>query len=314
MTRTRQVGPTNRNYSQRNAPVPAGADPFGGDFSQERITKSSTSWPVLQWHGGLASLVGDGDSMKINGGFFIEDDRITDMGLDPNRPAPGFDRLSLRLGGNQIFGWGASMLHIGFLFTNFCWEDRETGRNRFAPNEYDRRKKEMQGAERELRGRTRALVAVRELMAEGVVEPMLLSMRGTYSASLNAILRDLRRMADEATRLRRRAGYEGSIPREAFWVPIYAGGMEDVGEGTAVSRVSRPATDIPLNLTRDILIQNLVEAEHRRTNGTFDQWAERYAEVWEEKTAIPDPEPEPEPAPAYGNNAYSNQQQQNDYY
>ena len=304
MTRTRQMGPTNRNYSQQNAHTGAVPDPFGGDFSQQRITQTSTSWPVLQWHGGLASLVGDGDSMKINGGFFIEDDRITDLGLDPNQLAPGFERVALRLGGNQIYGWGASNLHIAFLFTNFCWEDRETGRNRFPPEEYERRKKQMHGSERELRGRTRALVGIRELMDQGVAEPVLLSMRGTYSASLNAILRDVRRIADEATRLRRRAGYEGAIPREAFWVSIYAGQMEDVGEGTATSRVSRPTSDIPPSISRDFLIQSLVESEHRRAGGTFDLWGERYAEIWEEKTAIP----EPEPTPMYSNNGYSNEQ------
>lgn len=311
MTRTRHTKQTNRNaYSQQHAQAEAGTgaggDPFGGDFSQQRVVQSSTGWPVIQWHGGLASLVGDSDSMKVMGGFFMEDDRITDLGLDPNRPVPGFDKVALRLGGKQIHGWGASQLNIAFLFTNFTWEDRETGRNRFAPEEYDRRKKLMQGTERELRGRTRALVGIRELMDQGVVEPVLLSMRGTYSASLNAILRDVRRMSDEATRLRRRAGHEGSIPREAFWVPVSAGSMEDVGEGTATSRVSRPTSDIPLAITRDFLVQSLVEMEHRRTNGTFDMWADQYAEQWEEKTKIREPEPEVEVSPAQHQNGHSN--------
>lgn len=309
MTRTRHTEQRNRNtHSQRHNQMESSGDPFGGDFSQQRVVQSSTGWPVIQWHGGLASLVGDSDSMKVMGGFFMEDDRITDLGLDPNRPVPGFKKVALRLGGNQIHGWGASQLHIAFLFTNFCWEDRETGRNRFAPEEYDRRKKLMQGTERELRGRTRTLVGVRELMNEGVVEPVLLSMRGTYSASLNAILRDTRRMSDEATRLRRRAGHEGSIPREAFWIPVFAGGMEDVGEGTATSRVSRPTSDIPSNITREFLVQSLVEIEHRRGNGTFDVWADQYAEEWEEKTKIREPEPEVEPRQQHYQNGQANPQ------
>lgn len=315
MTRTRHTEQMNRNtYSQRHAQTATAPDPFGGDFSQQRVVQASRGWPVIQWHGGLASLVGDSDSMKITGGFFMEDDRITDLGLDPNRPAPGFDKIALRLGGNQIHGWGASQLHIAFLFTNFCWEDRETGRNRFAPEEYERRKKLMQGTERELRGRTRALVGIRELMDQGVADPVLLSMRGTYSASLNAILRDVRRMSDEATRLRRRAGHQGAIPREAFWVPVFAGSMEDVGEGTATSRVSRPTSSIPAVITREFLVQSLVEAEHRRGGGTFDLWANEYAEVWDEKTAIPEPEPEVQPNQAAYQNGYSNQPQQEQGY
>jgi hypothetical protein len=267
----------------------------------------------LQWHGGIANLVGDGDTMKINGGFFMEDDRILDLGLDPDYPAPGFERIGLRLGGNQVPGWGASMLHIAFIFTNFSWEDRESGRLRFPPDEYQRRKTQNPGTERELRGRTRALVAVRELMAQGVLEPLQLSVRGTYSSSTNAILRDVKRMADEASRLRRRAGYEGAIPREAFWVPLYAGPMEDVGEGSATSRVSRPKADIPGKMTREFLIQYLVEAEHRRVNGTFDQWAMDYAQLWEQRTAFTEEEVEQEVMPNQGYTQYQEQEQDNYY-
>lgn len=288
------------------APQPA-ADPFASDFSQARVTQANGGWPVLQWHGGLAHLVGDGDSIKINGGFFIEADRILELGLDPDNAPAAFEKVSLRLGGKAIPGWGASELHLAFLFTDFSWEDRETGRLRFSPTEYERRKTQAPGTERELRGRTRALVAVRELMDEGVVEPLILSMRGTYSAALNGILRDLKRMADEATRLRRRAGQDGLIPREAFWVNIYAGPMVDVGEGNNTSRVALPRADIPADVNRNFLVSALVADEHRRPGGTFDQWADLHKATWEEKIAtFGGDQPsdngglEPEPyAPAY---------------
>jgi hypothetical protein len=55
----------NPQTAPRNGQV---ADPFGGDFSQERVATAAGSWPVLQWHGGLANLVGDADNVKINGG------------------------------------------------------------------------------------------------------------------------------------------------------------------------------------------------------------------------------------------------------
>ncbi|MGH2544299.1 MAG: hypothetical protein ACRDIB_16010 [Ardenticatenaceae bacterium] len=298
MAQPRQVVQRSQeSFASRRAP--AAPDPFAGDFSQERPTTTGTYWPTLQWHGGLANLVGEGDSVKFNGGFFIEDDRIADLGLEPDRPAPGFERLTLRLGGKQIPGWGAAQLHIAFLFTDFCWEDRETGRLRFPAVEYERRKLQAPGTERELRGRTRALIGVRELVDEGVLEPLVLSVRGTYSAAINGILRDANRMAVEATKLRRRAGHEGAIPREAFWMPIYRGKMEDVGEGANTSRVALPKADIPANLTREILIEHLVEEMHRRSGGTFDQWAESYAAAWEEKMTRAD-----EPADGYSANGY----------
>jgi hypothetical protein len=268
---------------RRQAPAD---DPFAGDFSQERISQGGASWPVLQWHGGLAGLVGETDSMKVNGGFFIDDDRIVELGLDPNHPAAGFERVGLRLGGKQIPGWGASTLHVAFLFTDFYWEDRENGRLRFPSIEYERRKQQKPGSERALRGRTRALVGVRELVDEGVLEPLVLTMRGTFSAALNGILRDLKRMADEATRLRRRAGREGAIPREAFWVPIFAGKMEDVGEGVNTSRVALPRADLPADMSREFLLSHLVEEEHRRPGGTFDEWAQQHAAAWEERVAF----------------------------
>jgi hypothetical protein len=272
---------------QRRAAAPAAPppDPFSGDFSQARVATNASGWPVIQWHGGLANLVGDGNSVKINGGFFIEDERVADLGFNPDQPVPGFERITLRLGGQPISGWGAHELQLAFIFSDFVWEDRETGKNRFPPREYERRKNAAPGTERELRGRTRCLVAVRELLDEGLVEPALLSMRGSYSAALNAILRDAKRMADEATKMRRRAGHDGAIPREAFWVPVYAGPMESVGEGSNTSRVALPKSGVPGELGRDFLVGQLVEEVHRRPGGTFDHWAESYGQVWEEKIA-----------------------------
>lgn len=285
--------PLAKNGSGKNNPAPT-YDPFAGDFSQTRTTPTTGGWAVLQWHGGLANLVGDGDSVKINGGFFIEADRILELGLDPDSPPPAFERVALRLGGKMIAGWGAAQLHLAFIFTDFVWEDRETGKFRFSPTEYERRKNTNPGSERELRGRTRALVAVQELLDEGVTEPLLFSVRGTYSASVNGILRDVKRMADEATRLRRRAGHEGAISREAFWLLLYAGGMTDVGEGNNTSRVSLPRADVPHDLSREFLVSSLVEEVHRRNGGTFDQWAEFHKAAWDEKIATSGSEEVPE--------------------
>jgi hypothetical protein len=272
----------NRPAKQTNPKPSSQPDPFAGDFSQERAA-ITTILPVLQWHGGIVALAGD-DSMKARGGFFIEDDRIIELGLDPASPPPGFERVTLRLGGKQVPGWGAVMLHIAFVLTEFHWEERE-GSETFPATEYERRKSTAPGTERALRGRTRALVGVRELLDAGVVDPLVLSVRGSYSQALNAILRDLGRMAAEATKLRRRAGHEGAIPREAFYVPVYAGEMEEVGMGKETSTVARPKADIPEVLERDFLAASLAEATHRAPGGTFDQWVALHGEAWAQRIA-----------------------------
>lgn len=257
------------------------SDPFGGQFSQARVVPDAASWPVLQWWRGLPDLVGE-PGVKAGGGFFIEAERIEALGLDPRQPLPGFEATTLRLGGKAVAGWGAPELHLALLLTDFCWEDRETGRMRYAPSEYERRRKAAPGSERELRGRTRALVAVRELIGAAEV-PLLLSVRGTYSAALNTAIRQARRMAEEATRLRRQAGAPGAVPVEAFWLCLYAGEMETVGHGQQTSRVALPYADVPAEISRAFLVQSLVEEPLRRPGGLFDQWGELYAGVWEAK-------------------------------
>lgn len=257
-------------------------DPFASDFSQTRTRPPGPDWAIIQWHGGIASLIGDGETMKINGGFFIENTHLEKIGLDPNQPLPPFEAVALKLGGKTIPGWGANYLDLAFLFADFCWEDRETGKQRFPADEYTRRRTHAPGTERNLRGRTRALVAVRPFLAEGINQPLLLSLRGTYSAHLNNIIRTIGKMAQEATRLRKQAGFDGSIPREAFWIQIYAGAMENVGHGTNTSIVALPHATFPNELTRQFLGESLVEPQHRRAGGTFDQWADQYKEAWQQ--------------------------------
>jgi hypothetical protein len=259
-------------------------DPFAGEFSQARATNNDTpSWPIVQWHGGLAALVGDVDSMKATGGFFIEDERIAQLGLHPDEPAPGFERVTLKLGGNMVAGWGAGVLHISFLFTDFCWEEKEGGRvkARFPHGEYERRKQQEPGAERNLRGRTRCLVGIQELLDFGVAEPVLLTMRGTYSRSLNKIIQQANAMSREATKLRRQAGHDGAIPREAFWVPVEAGAMKEEGQGTQKSTVASPSCPLPETLDRKGLAACLVHEDYRKAGGMFDYWAQMYEDDWQ---------------------------------
>jgi hypothetical protein len=282
--------------TKKSQPTPqqTAADPFGGNFSQARITPPATRLPTMQWHGGNAALVGDIESVKATGGFFIEDERLVDLGLVPNAPPATFERLALRLGGKAIPGWGAAVLHLAAVLDDFCWEDRATGET-FQHTEYQRRKTHAPGTEKALRGRTRVLAGIKELLDEGVTEPVVISVRGIASAALNAILQDAKRMADEATKLRRRAGHEGAVPREAFYVPVFAGDMREVGK-TETSTLSLPETNVPEMLDREYLVGALVPEEYRRPGGLFDEWVTLHGEAWEKRAAEHQGEEEGEPA------------------
>lgn len=279
------AGSTKTKASTKGKPT---NDPFGGDFSQARSTTAQTDFEaVLQWHIGLPSLEGDGGGMKIYGGVFIDAERVLALGLNPDTPPDGFERVALRLGGKMIPGWGASRVTLAVLKNDFVWEDRETGRKKFPPQEYESRKAKNDGSERELRGRTRALVWVKELYEAGLGKPILLSVRGEASAAINKILRDLKRMAEEATRLRRRAGHSGEIPREAFGIEVYASAFQDLGSGANTSRGALPCADIPADVSREFLLAHLLEDDLRKVGGAFDVWSEQYKLQWETITALP---------------------------
>lgn len=248
-------------------------DPFGGDFSQER-TQDREQLPILQWHRGEPALADPSQhNPYLNGGWYISEKSLDMLGLDVNRPPSPFMRVKVNKWKGEV-GWMASALNLALILTAFNWEEREGG-IAVSGEEYKRRKGAGEGGT--LRGRLRALVAVRELLDDQGL-PLLLTVRGTYSQAMGEAQKALKAMATEATSLRRRAGHDGSIPPESFFLAVGASGMVEVGQGSNKSTVSLPTCELPDPLTRDFLVDSFVPEPYRKQGGIFDDWAARYGD------------------------------------
>ncbi len=268
----------------------SGDDLFGGDYSRERAI-ARTAWPAtLQWHGGNPR--GSRDDFDTRGGFFLPEDGIRNLGLDPQVPPDGATCETLRFGDKREAGWGFARAHLAILRLALGWEDRET-RQRFPQREYRRRKEFDPASLDRLRGRLYVLTVVRELADIGATEPVLVTLRGTYSRALDGLVRErLGALAAQATKLRQRAGREGEVPHEAFWLPVLAAPLARVGAGANTSEVALPATTLPSQLPTDdagflaLVRPLLVPPGHTTPGGEFDRIWERYRALWAEVAAF----------------------------
>lgn len=260
-------------------------DIFGGDYSQARATARAT-WPAtLQWHGGNSRSARD--DFESRGGFFLPEEGVRNLGLDPASPPRGASEETLKFETKRESGWGFAVIHLAVLQTAFGWEDRDT-RQRFPRDEYRRRREAQAGDEARLRGRLYVMAVVRELADFGVADPVLVTLRGTYSRALDGLVRDrLGAIAAHATKLRQRRGLEGAVPREAFWLPVVPGAPARVGSGANTSEVALPASPLPEVLPTDddafrgLVRPLLVPAEFTRPGGRFDTLCTEYRPLWD---------------------------------
>jgi hypothetical protein len=263
---------------------------FGGDYSQARAT-SRASWPAtLQWHGGNSRSARD--DFESRGGFFLPEEGIRNLGLDPANPPPGATLDTLKFETKRENGWGFAQIHLAVLQTAFGWEDRDT-RQRFPRDEYRRRREVQDGSEAKLRGRLYVMAVARELNELGVADPVLVTLRGTYSRALDSLVRDrLGAIAATATKLRQRRGLEGAVPREAFWLPVTPASPARVGSGANTSEVALPTSPLPEVLPPDdeafraLVRPLLVPSDYARAGGHFDTLCAEYRPLWETLAAF----------------------------
>lgn len=263
---------------------------FGGDYSQARAT-GRASWPAtLQWHGGNSRSARD--DFESRGGFFLPEEGIRNLGLDPADPPAGATLETLKFETKRESGWGFARIHFAVLQTAFGWEDRDT-RQRFGRDEYRRRREVQDGSEAKLRGRLYVMAVARELDELRVADPALVTLRGTYSRALDTLIRDrLGAMASNATKLRQRRGLSGAVPREAFWLPVVPASPARVGSGVNTSEVSLPTSPLPEALPSDddafrsLVRPLLVPAEYTRPDGHFDSLCAEYRPLWESLAAF----------------------------
>lgn len=260
-------------------------DLFGGEYSQARATSRAT-WPAtLQWHGGNSRSARD--DFESRGGFFLPEEGIRALGLDPALPPEGAAYEALKFETKRAHGWGFASIHLAILQTAFGWEDRDT-RQRFPRDEYRRRREAQDGGEARLRGRLYVMAVARELADLGATEPVLVTLRGTYSRALDGLIRDrLGALATTATKLRQRRGLAGVVPREAFWLPVTPSAPARVGSGANTSEVALPASPIPDVLPPDdeafraLVRPWLTPSDCTRPGGRFDAMCAEYHPLWE---------------------------------
>lgn len=260
-------------------------DLFGGEYSQARATSRAT-WPAtLQWHGGNSRSARD--NFESRGGFFLPEEGIRALGLDPALPPTGAACEALKFETKREQGWGFASIQLAILQTAFGWEDRDT-RQRFPRDEYRRRREAQDGGEARLRGRLYVMAVARELADLGATEPVLVTLRGTYSRALDGLIRDrLGALAATATKLRQRRGLAGVVPREAFWLPVTPGAPARVGSGANTSEVALPASPVPDVLPPDdeafraLVRPWLTPSDCTRPGGRFDAMCAEYRPLWE---------------------------------
>jgi hypothetical protein len=263
---------------------------FGGEYSQARAT-GRAAWPAtLQWHGGNSRSARD--DFESRGGFFLPEEGIRTLGLDPASPPEGATLEALKFETKRESGWGFARIHFAVLQTAFGWEDRDT-RQRFPREEYRRRRETQDGSEAKLRGRLYVMAVARELDALGVSDPVLVTLRGTYSRALDGLIRDrLGAVAATATKLRQRRGLDGAVPREAFWLPVVPASPARVGSGANTSEVALPTSPLPEALPPDddafraLVRPLLVPTEYARPGGHFDTLCAEYRPLWESLAAF----------------------------
>lgn len=233
--------------------------------------------PVLQWHGGTAALAGE-DSFRALGGWFMDDERILTLGLDPEAPIGGAERVSIKFTTNSkpTAGWGWNGLTFACIHFDFHWETREDGKRATPPDP----KNIDYGI---YRGRTRIIAVVKELADAGVTDPVMVSVRGTSSKVLNGAHRNVKTLAEAATLARKRKQMTGVVPAYAFWVEVWADTLQRVGKDKAKqSEMAPPVTEtLPEPPDEQFIREHMVQTpDYIRKGGLFERYWQEYEDIF----------------------------------
>jgi hypothetical protein len=97
-------------------------------------------------------------------------------------------------------------------------------------------------------------VLLRELLAVGYTEPLLLTLKGTLTGDLLAALMRQYDVLDENARLRKAAGKEPwDLPFYAFSIPLSAGAEVTRGTGGQTKEITPMVAVVPEQITKEYL-------------------------------------------------------------
>jgi len=105
----------------------------------------------------------------------------------------------------------------------------------------------------------RARVLLRELLAVGYEEPLLLTVKGTLTGDLLRALEQQYRVLDMSTELRKQSGKNPELPFYAFSIPLGPGPEVTRGSGSATKEITPMVAAIPDPVTKEHLLAHWIK-------------------------------------------------------
>lgn len=206
--------------------------------------------PLLQWASGLPT-----NDRRIYAGWLVECGK--DEQLDTALSTADFVPIAIRHGsGNIVTHWAIDVANV-FLVADgvqtiaemkgtsdrygiaFGWRRLPDGR---------------------MQSQLRARVFLRELLATGYMEPLLLTVKGTSTGDLLTALMRQYEVLDENARLREAAGKEPwQLPLYAFSIPLGPGQEVTRGSGQATKEITPIVTTCPDPITKEHLVAHWIK-------------------------------------------------------
>jgi hypothetical protein len=200
--------------------------------------------PLLQWASGLPTK-----ERTIYAGWLVECGK--DEALDTAMHQAGFAFVTIRHGnGNLVTHWAVETAGVFVVAEGVQSIGEMKGDGRRYGIAFGWRIHESGRPQSQLRAR----VFLRELLAVGYAEPLLLTVKGTLTGDLIAALTRQYDVLDANAALRTAAGKTPwDLPLYAFSIPLGPGQEVTRGSGQATKEITPIVTTIPDPVTRDHL-------------------------------------------------------------
>lgn len=229
-------------------PTPPAAQPPTDDvtFSRgaARRPVATIADPLLQWASGLPT-----SDRRIYAGWLIEARK--DEALDQAMDAAGFSPITIKHGsGNLVTHWAvetATLFVVADGVQSIGEMKRTTDRYGIAFGW-----RTGQGGRQQSQLRVRVLL--RELLAVGYEQPLLMTVKGTLTGDLLSALMRQYDVLDENARLRKQAKKEPwDLPLYAFSIPLSAGAEVTRGTGGQTKELTPMVAQIPDAISKEYL-------------------------------------------------------------
>ena len=200
--------------------------------------------PLLQWASGLPTK-----DRQIYAGWLIECGK--DETLDESMNQAGFDFVTIKHGnGKLVTHWAVETANVFVLAEGV----QSFGEMRDDPTRYGIAFGWRQLENGRMQSQLRCRVLLRELLAVGYHEPLLLTVKGTVTGDLIGALTRQYEVLDTNASLRKAADKEPwDLPFYAFSIPLGPGAEVTRGTGSATKEIAPIEAKIPSPVTKEHL-------------------------------------------------------------